>query len=313
MDVVSLIGMIISIFVLAIMCMKGVHTLISAVVASIIAALFSGLNPLTTITDTYMTGVAGFLKSYILLFVLSCIFGKVMTECGALKRIASLLAKLARRAKKPVTQKFWSVYAIMLLYFILSFAGINGFVTVFAVLGISYELWSEMDVPMELYTYGSAGIIPAGVLGGSLYTGNIMAMNAYGTSATDGMLPSIVMVVIILLVLVVLIRGDVGKYHKRGEGFLPSGAELQKNPPAVGRPLEECASAAASVICLIIRLRRRAGLHLRLPGHLRLPAPPQRHRPDARPVRRHRAGRLLQRHHRLHHQLDARHAAHPDG
>ena len=254
MEVLSLIGMVISILVLAILCIKRVHTLIAAVVASIIVALFSGMNPLLTITDTYMTGVAGFLKNYILLFVLSCIFGKVMTECGALKRIAELLARLARLSKKPITQKFLGVFVIVLLYFILTYVGINGFVTVFAVLGISYELWTELDVPLEFYPYGSAGIIPGALLGGSLYSGNIMTMNAFGTSATSGFLYSLFMAVVIFVVLGLIIRGDVVRYHKRGEGFLPSGAELKKNPPSTGLPLEQCAPAASSIICMIIPL-----------------------------------------------------------
>jgi hypothetical protein len=143
---------------------------------------------------------------------------------------------------------------VALLYFVLSYAGINGFVTVFAVLGIAYELWHEMDVPMEYYTYGSAGIIPAGVLGGSLYTGNIMCMNGYGTSATAAMIPSIIMCAICLAVVYITIWLDVRTTVKKGEGFLPSGAAIAKNPPSTGKPLEKCAGAFASLICLIIPL-----------------------------------------------------------
>lgn len=245
----SLIGIIFAVVVFIYMAFKRINILFNTVVASIIIMVTGDLPVLDTMKNIYMAGFGGFIKGYLLLFMLSGIFGKIMTDSGAARSIALGLAGLVRKSKKH--QKFLTVIILPIFYFILSFAGVSGFVLVFTVISIGRELFEECNIPWKLYCYGSAGIYPALVLGGSAYSTNIIATNGFNVEPTAAMGLSIILTGVIWLVLAVLIFLDVKKIEKEEEGFLPSGEHIKKLQIAEQMPVEKLPKVILALLPLL--------------------------------------------------------------
>ncbi|MDR1765949.1 MAG: hypothetical protein LBR77_07665 [Lachnospiraceae bacterium] len=273
MEWLSFLGIVIAVVLLVLMAFKGFNIVFTSIVASVVICILSGLNPLTTMKTTYMglitvsggtwpadswaaakatTAIGGFLgllRSYLLLFVLSGTFGKFMAQCGAVKTLANLLSKLTKFSKSPA---HISVMIMVALYFILSYIGINGFVTVFTLLGIGYELFKKTDCPWELYYYGSAGIMGAAVLPYSLYTSNIMANDNMQVGLAAAPVMSVLMVVVYFVLVAVMAKIDVVRLNKHGDGFLPSGATYDANPTITSASNENIPGTLNALIPMLV-------------------------------------------------------------
>jgi len=86
MEVLSIIGILLGLLILIVFALRGVPLYVLAPLAALVVAIFAGGNILTTMTDTYMTGFANFMKNFFLMFALSSIFAKIMGDSGAAKR-----------------------------------------------------------------------------------------------------------------------------------------------------------------------------------------------------------------------------------
>lgn len=249
MEVISLLGITLAIGIFVFLAFKNYNLFFNAVIAAIVIVVTSNLPVLSTLKGAYMKGLAGFLQQYLFLFALSALFGKVMEDSGAVRKIAIVLANYTKTTKD---KKFWTVMILPLFYFVLSYVGISGFVVVFTVVAIGRELFEEMDVPWLYYCYGSAGIYPAMVLGGSLYANNVIAAHGFKVPLTAGMGLSIVMVVVAFIVLGVLIKLDVKASEKKRECFLPSGEAIKKLQLAAPIPEEQLPALIPSLLALFI-------------------------------------------------------------
>ncbi|MBF9001996.1 MULTISPECIES: gluconate transporter [Vibrio] len=73
------------------------HAIVSLILVSMLAGLFSGMNP-ATIADTIQKGMAGTLGFVAVVVALGAMFGRVMEETGALDQIAhTLLGKFGHK------------------------------------------------------------------------------------------------------------------------------------------------------------------------------------------------------------------------
>lgn len=253
----SLIGIVIAVIVFIFMAFKRINLLFNTVVASVIiigadilaGGAVEGTTVLTALTGTYMAGFSAFMKGYLFLFMLSGVFGKFMTDSGCARAIALGLASLVKKSKN--NQKFFTILILPIFYFILSYAGVSGFVLVFTVISIGRELFEECDIPWKFYCYGSAGIYPALVMGGSAYSTNIIATQGYGVDATAAMGLSAVLVAVIFATLAGLIMLDVKKAEKEQEGFLPSGEHIKKLQLSEQIAAENLPSIVVAIIPLL--------------------------------------------------------------
>lgn len=258
MQWLSLIGILIGIAFFIICCYKGIQLFLAALVASIIIMVFSGMPILGTITGTWATSVGGFISSFVLIFVGSCLFGQTMSDGKGSRSMAVTFANVIRKSKS--NQKFICVLFVPTMYMILSYVGISGFVIVFTVLHMARDLYQEIDVPWRLYCYGGATSVGTCLLGGSLQISNIQLSQMYGTPLTAAMGLSVVGFVVFYLVVVLLARLDIRKAERTGETFMDSGAafanpDIGKNAgepedlPKVGYAL---VSMAAVVVCAVV-------------------------------------------------------------
>lgn len=183
---------------------------------------------------SYMDGVSGFLKNYLLLFVLSALYGKVMEDSGTIRRLALAMTGLIRKRKNV---KFFAVCVLPVLYIILGFCGISGFIVVFAVVALGRELFSECNIPWRFYCYGALGNMTNGILAGNLQAQNLKATELFGVSASAGVGMSLTFTAVQLTAAAVMIYFDVRKSERNGEGFLPDGSAIMA--VQLKEPMEE--------------------------------------------------------------------------
>jgi len=248
MEILSFIGIILGIALFVFLSFKGINLFFNAVVAAICMIVFARLPLIETLTDGYMTGMAGFLKGYMFIFALGSLFGKVLEDSGAVRRVAQSLAGLTRYSKKA--QKFWAVMILPVFYVILSYVGISGFVVVFTVVAIGRDLFRECDVPWSFYCYGSAGIFLAIILTGSVQPANLILTSGFNVPVTASPLLSIVMFAAGIVTLMLLLWLDLRKTEKKGEGFYPTGEAIMKLQVADTEQEEKPCNLFLSVLAL---------------------------------------------------------------
>ncbi len=109
-----------------------------------------------------MAGFVGFAKNYFFIFLLSSIFGKLMSDSGAAKVIATKMAGAARKVK--TNQKYIVLVVFALITLVLTLGGVSGFVVYFIMVSLGRSLFEELDIPWHFYmatTFTAAmGMIP---------------------------------------------------------------------------------------------------------------------------------------------------------
>ena len=227
---ISIIGIILGLAVFIWLAYKGFNTIFVSVIAAAVVAIFGGLNPFTALTDAFMPKVTGFLSGYFLLFLFSGLFAKVMGDSAAAASIAVKVARQVRKAKNPLTAKFLAVASIPFVQLILTYGGVNVFVSVFIVVALARALFKEMDVPWWLYSCSSLGssTVTIGMLPGTPQMQNLIPCEYFGTTAMAAPGLGILCGVISLILGGLYIYYQVCRTSKKGEGFLPTGAEISK-------------------------------------------------------------------------------------
>lgn len=260
----SFAGLLVGLLVFILLCFKKVNTILAAVVSVSIMLLASlpllresGLGFYQMLItgakeqgfSSYMDGVGGFLKNYLLLFMLSALYGKVMEDSGAVRRLTLSLTKLIKKRKNV---KFYATCLLPLFYTILGYCGISGFVMVFAVVALGRELFSECNVPWRFYCYGAVGNMTNGIIAGNLQAQNLKATALFGVSASAGAAMSLVFAAVQLAAAALMIYFDVRRSERRGEGFLPDGAAILKAQLKDPIPDEKLPSTFCAALPLLV-------------------------------------------------------------
>ena len=248
MGTFSLIGIALGVAAFVFLSFKGFNMFLNCIIASIIVAITGQMDIFTAITDTYMKAFSNYVSQYFLLFFISALFGRIMDDCGAVRKVALSIASITKKSKNP---KFWTLSLMPFFYAFLGYSGVNGFVCIFTILAIGRELFTECDIPWRLYPIGSAGMQPAIILGGSIYITNIMIANEFGTPLTAMMGLSIACTAACILTIGALIWWELRKFEKRGEGFLPSGEAIRNMQLQTVRSADELPNIFCSAIPLI--------------------------------------------------------------
>tara|TARA_B100001971_G_scaffold215182_1_gene259113 strand:- start:57756 stop:59063 length:1308 start_codon:yes stop_codon:yes gene_type:complete len=180
----STLGLLGGLVLLIILTVRGVNLLIAAPICALLVALMSGM-PLYTDNgsyyfQTYMSGFAGFVSSWYLMFLTGSLFGKMMEGTGSANSIAKYIIK-------HIGMKH-AALAIVLACAILTYGGVSVFIVAFAVYPMALSLFREADLPRRFipgalafgsvtFTMTSAGSpeiqnwIPTKYLGTTPYAG----------------------------------------------------------------------------------------------------------------------------------------------
>jgi len=245
-ELLSLIGIILSVFVFVYGVFKGIHIVASTLLGVVIVALFSGANIMQSITKVWAPKFGGTCQAYFLIFFFSALFARALGDTGAANAIAFKLAKLSRMW--PGHEKLMAVLCVAIMQSVFTYFGVSVFVVTFTVMYIAKELFTELDVPWRLYTCGALGTstFTTGMLPGSPQLTNLIPMEYFGTDPTAAPVLGIVCSLVVIAFGLWWINFSVKKAEAKNEGFLPSGEALlaswdeSKNVKAVDLPLWKC-------------------------------------------------------------------------
>lgn len=230
-DVFSLIGILLAIAVLIFLAFRGINVIFLTIAASIIIALFSQQNIIETITGTYAAGFGAFVSGYLVLLLVSALYGEVMNRTGAARTIAITLTRLCRRFRN---QKLAAIVIVGVgLGAVLTYGGVNLFVIIFLMLPIVRTLFEELDIPWHLYFCGTLGAstFTMGYLPGTPQIQNIIPTQYLGTTVNAAPVLGIIATIITLALGIAYIWYALRKTEKAGEGFYPTGESVSKAIP----------------------------------------------------------------------------------
>ena len=96
---ISLIGIVSSIILIMVLAFRRVPLYVYAPLCAMIVAIFSGMDPISTLSTSFASGLGNYVAENLTLFLPSAIFGAFMEVSGAAKCIALRLSALAKRNK----------------------------------------------------------------------------------------------------------------------------------------------------------------------------------------------------------------------
>ncbi|MDL2219225.1 GntP family permease [Ruminococcaceae bacterium OttesenSCG-928-O06] len=229
----SFIGILVGLAALMFFAFKGVPMLVLAPTCGVIIGLFSGTGVWPTLSEFFMPGFATFTRNFFLLLMMSAIFGKFMEESGAARNIAIGILKLAYKFPQKY-QKTAACFAMSMISAVLTYGGISLFVVTFTTVAIGRTIYEKMDVPWGFTLAGALGsaTFTMTMLPGSPQLTNLVAIPYLGTTPMAGPILGIIASVIMVAMGLWYYQFALKRYEKKGEGFLPTGAEIIKVMPA---------------------------------------------------------------------------------
>ena len=93
-SIISLVGIIISLFILIYFAYKGHSIIWVAPLCAVVVAVMSGLNILDAYLNDYIKGMAEYVISWFPAFFLGAVYGKIMDMTGSARSLANKLVSL---------------------------------------------------------------------------------------------------------------------------------------------------------------------------------------------------------------------------
>ena len=173
----GVIGLILAIIFLMVFAYKGLGALPLAVCGALIVTIFNGMNIWTTITENFVPGYTSAFTSYMVLFVTSAFYAKLMDISGAATSIGN-----------KFTEWFGIKHVVLvgiIIVGVLTYGGISLFVVIFAAAPILYTMFKKADLPRHLtvvcFSAGSSTFSMT-CLPGSPQLSNLVATEYLGTN-----------------------------------------------------------------------------------------------------------------------------------
>lgn len=252
MEWISLSGVILSLAVFIGVAYKGYNVLIVSVLATMTVCIFSGMNPITGLTGTYMGSFTGFARSWLLVYLFSAIFARMMGESGAANSIAVKVARLCK--KWPKHQKLMAVLSLPLINAVITYGGVSSLVVVFIMVGIAKDLFKELDIPWHFYGVAALGsaTFALGMLPGAPDVMNLAPMTYFGTTPMAAPGLGITATIIQIALSVVYVKVRLEKAVKEGQGFLPTGARINADESVGGKEVVEYHVLRCLAPCIVL-------------------------------------------------------------
>lgn len=245
MTTLSVFGLIIGIITLITLSYRGVHTVMSALAASIIIMLTNGMDLWTAINKNFMTSAGGFVTTYFLLFALGAVFGEVMSQSGCASTIAKNIV--------DTLGKKYVLMGLVIITAILSYAGISIFVIVFVIYPLAVPLFKEANISMNILP---GLILLAGVTLMLAAPGSPTATNATPTSVLGTTIYAAPIMGVICLVFAFILgyfylTWTSKKLTNLGVGFMDDRGEFRAYANDTDTDMPSFGVAIIPVICVI--------------------------------------------------------------
>jgi H+/gluconate symporter-like permease len=258
-NMLSMIGLVGGLALLITFTMRGVNLLLAAPAAALWVAAFSGMPLLpqlapqgqTDLLSSYMEGFSGFTASWLMMFLLGAVFGKLMEDSGAADSVAAWIIKRIGMRNGAL--------AIVIACAVLTYGGVSLFVVAFSVYPMAVSLFREANLPRRFIpaalAFGSTTFTMTSA--GSPEIQNWIPIKYLHTSPYAGWQVSLVVAVFMMVFGYWWLQRMIRKAVRNGEGFLPRDSD----PPVNNRKLP---SPYISLIPLLVVLLGCFWLHQRL-------------------------------------------------
>jgi H+/gluconate symporter-like permease len=232
----SVLGILLSLAFIITLALRGWHIIILAPLAAIIAALFSNLNVLETLTGPYMTGFTNYARRFYLIFLMGTLFGKFMEDSGAARSIAHAIMKLiGGSADKPLRV----LVAFALVPMALTYGGVSLFVVIFTVLPIARHLWQEADIPWHLFllsfVFGAASMTMT-MIPGTPQIQNLMPTRYMKSTPASAPVLGLMGAFVVFVLNVLYMKYCVRKFRREGEHYVPPAGGVESTTVDRGMP-----------------------------------------------------------------------------
>ena len=249
----SSMGLALALIALIVLTLRGVNLFISAPLCAVVVALSSGL-PLFQISDQasfvsgYMSGFAGFVQAWFLMFLLGSLFGKLMEDSGAADAVARYIVnKLGMK---------YAVLAVVLACALLTYGGVSVFIVAFSVYPMALSLFKDANLPRRFIpaalAFGSVTFTMTSA--GSPEIQNWIPIKYLGTSPYAAWQESLVIAIYMAGLGYVLLQYMIKRAVANGEQF-----EARDNDPEATR--NKLPNPITGVIPLLVVLALSFTLH----------------------------------------------------
>lgn len=209
MDILILIA---AVIVIGVLCYLNVPTLVGGIVVSLGLMAIYSMDITTGLFDTYMGGLVGFAKSWLILFTLGALFGKLLEATGGADSLARVILKWV--GPKNIS------LGVMLFTTILAAAGVSSFITIFIVYPIALQLCKKANVSRGSVIAGfSLGLNLGLALPWVPVTNNVLCADYFGTTVAAGGFLALAVNIVFAVVGMVYIKWYEGHLARKGIGY----------------------------------------------------------------------------------------------
>lgn len=249
----SSMGLALALIALIVLTLRGVNLFISAPLCAVVVALSSGV-PLFQVSEQasfvsgYMSGFAGFVQAWFLMFLLGSLFGKLMEDSGAADAVARYIVnKLGMK---------YAVLAVVLACALLTYGGVSVFIVAFSVYPMALSLFKDANLPRRFIpaalAFGSVTFTMTSA--GSPEIQNWIPIKYLGTSPYAAWQESLIIAIFMAGLGYVLLQYMIKRAIANGEQF-----EARDNDPEATR--NKLPSPITGVIPLLVVLALSFTLH----------------------------------------------------
>ena len=239
------IGVLLGIALVVYMAFKRVSVIVLTIVGSIVVGLTNKMGFWSIFTDYYLPSAGNWLSSYFIMFVLSGIYARVLSESGSAAAIAYKIVDIF--GKKRV------LLAMTILVILLTYGGVSGLVSIFLIWPISLVLAKETNKSKTLFLttfYFGFLTLAYTSLPGTPQLSNVLAAQMLGTSPTAAPVLSIIASVVMFVLGYGYIAYLDKKFEKKGIVFEDNGKGMKMT--SVER--DSCPPFAVAVIPMLVML-----------------------------------------------------------
>lgn len=228
MEWIGVIGIVVALVFFVIAAMRGWNVLITSIVTAIVIALTNGMDIMNSIVGTetsYVTGLAGFIRGNLLIFMGGAIMGEFMDKSGAAKAIAQFTMK-----KVGTKRPYFVLLGIAAVGALLTYAGISMFVAMFALIPLARPMFRECNMPWHLFCAAwslAACSFTMAMIPGVPAVAWINAANGCGVSLTAAPIMGIVGSIIAIVVSCIYIKWALKRAEAKGEGFKADADDIE--------------------------------------------------------------------------------------
>ena len=221
MEFFSMIGVLLGVFSIVYLILKGMPVMIAAPLATSLVLVFSSMDLFTYLlgseSNHYMGALGAYLINFFPIFLLGAILAKLMEDSGATTSIAEFILR-----RVGVDKPYRVMVAIFLIGLILTYGGISIFVVMFTIIPLARTLFQKMNISWRLIQiplWLGIGCITVTMLPGTPSIHNVIPIQFLNTSLTAAMFPSLVGAIGCAIFGLFYMKVELRKSLKNGEIF----------------------------------------------------------------------------------------------